>query len=254
MDVELITPDHHVVSGHDELWQRCILWENTYTLKFSERSSYNATVKQSKIRCINITCNQYKWYDMAIIILCLWSPSPKHRHDHHCHRCDTLISIVASLSSRQLLLLRLLLPLRDKVKQLQGDCIAYNKAITIWLLPVADNSVTKHDAKFYCMRWSCFVTELSATGRSLMVVALLYEMQTPCNCFTLSLSGSDSRRSNSWREDNNATMEIKVLCRWRWWSWRCFGDGYQRHKMIMAISYHLYWLHVMFILYASYFV
>ena len=25
-----------------------------------------------------------------------------------------------------------------------------------------------------------------------MVVALLYEMQSPCNCFTLSLSGSDS--------------------------------------------------------------
>ena len=94
---------------------------------------------------INITCNQYKWYDMAIIILCLWSPSSKHRHDHHRHRCDTLISIVASVSSRQLLLLRLLLPLSDKVKQLQGDCIAYNKATTIWLLPVADNSVTKHD-------------------------------------------------------------------------------------------------------------
>ena len=57
----------------------------------------------------------------------------------------TLISIVASLSSRQLLLLRLSLPLSDKVKQLQGDCIAYNKATTIWLMPVADNSVTKHD-------------------------------------------------------------------------------------------------------------
>ena len=28
-----------------------------------------------------------------------------------------------------------------------------------------------------------------------MVVTLLYEMQTPCNCFTFSLSGSDSRRS-----------------------------------------------------------
>ena len=94
---------------------------------------------------INITCNQYKWYDMAIIILCLWSPSPKHRHDHHRHRRDTLISIVASLSLRHLLLLRLSLPLSDKVKQLQGDCIAYNKATTIWLLPVADNSVTKHD-------------------------------------------------------------------------------------------------------------
>ena len=63
----------------------------------------------------------------------------------HRHRLDTLISIIASLSSRQLLLLRLSLPLSDKVKQLQGHCIAYNKATTIWLLPVADNSVTKHD-------------------------------------------------------------------------------------------------------------
>ena len=53
---------------------------------------------------------------MAIIILCLWSPSPKHRHEHHRHHRDTLISIVASLSSRQLLLLRLSLPLSDKVK------------------------------------------------------------------------------------------------------------------------------------------
>ena len=39
-----------------------------------------------------------------------------------------------------------------------------------------------------------------------MVVALLYEIQSPCNCFTLSLSGSDSRGSNSWRDDNDATM------------------------------------------------
>ena len=76
---------------------------------------------------------------MAIIILCLWSPSPKHRHDHHRHRLDTLISIIASFSSRQLLLLWLSLPLSDKVKQLHGDCISYNKATTIWLLPVADN-------------------------------------------------------------------------------------------------------------------
>ena len=85
------------------------------------------------------------WHDMAIIILCSWSPSPKHRHDLHRHRRDTLISIVASLSSRQLLLLRLSLPLSDKVKQLHGNCISYNKTTTIWLLPVADNSVTKHD-------------------------------------------------------------------------------------------------------------
>ena len=76
---------------------------------------------------------------MAIIILCSWSPSPKHRHDLHRHRLDTLISIVASLSSHQLLLLRLSLPLSDKVKQLHGDCISYNKATTIRLLLVAGN-------------------------------------------------------------------------------------------------------------------
>ena len=76
---------------------------------------------------------------MAIIILCLWSPSPKHRHDFHCHRLDTLISIIASLSSRQLLLLQLSLLLSGKVKQWHGDCISYNKARTIRLLPVADN-------------------------------------------------------------------------------------------------------------------
>ena len=46
-----------------------------------------------------------------------------------------------------------------------------------------------------------------------MVVVLLNEMQSPCNCFTLSLSGSDSRGSNSWRYDNDATMEIKVSSR-----------------------------------------
>ena len=43
-----------------------------------------------------------------------------------------------------------------------------------------------------------------------MVVALLYAMQSPCNCFTLSLSGSNSHSNNSWRDDNDATMEIKV--------------------------------------------
>ena len=82
---------------------------------------------------------------MAIIILRLWSPSPKHHHDHHRHRLETLISIEAPLSSRQLLLLQLSLMHSDKVKQLHDDCISYNKETTIWLLPVADNSVTKYD-------------------------------------------------------------------------------------------------------------
>ena len=59
-----------------------------------------------------------------------------------------------------------------------------------------------------------------------MVVTLLYEMQSPCNCFTLSLSGSDSRRSNigetttmlQWRSrcqagddgDHNDALETEI--------------------------------------------
>ena len=84
------------------------------------------------------------WHDMAVIILCLWSPSPKHRYDLHRHRLDTLISIIASLSFHHLLLLRLSLTHSDKVKQLHGVCISYNKATTIRLLPVA-RYLTKHD-------------------------------------------------------------------------------------------------------------
>ena len=83
-----------------------------------------------------------------------------------------------------------------------------------------------------------------------MVVALLYEMQSPCNSFTLSLSGSDSRKSNKLARQQRCydgdqgvapvTMVIMtVLRRWRSQA-RCFGDGDHKHKMMMAISYHLY--------------
>ena len=83
-----------------------------------------------------------------------------------------------------------------------------------------------------------------------MVVTLLYAMQSPCNCFTLSLSGSDSRRSiiltrrqRCYDGDQGVapvTMVIMtVLQRWRSQA-RCFGDGDHKHKMMMAISYHLY--------------
>ena len=60
-------------------------------------------------------------------------------HDLHRHRLDTLISMVALWSSCQPLLLRLSLLLSDTVKQLDSICISYNKATTIWLLPIADN-------------------------------------------------------------------------------------------------------------------
>ena len=85
VNVELITPDHHVVSRHDELSQRCILRENTCTLKFSERSSYNATVDLSKIRCIkdkhHMQSKYVTWYGHHHLVLSIsitkatsWSP------------------------------------------------------------------------------------------------------------------------------------------------------------------------------------
>ena len=86
------------------------------------------------------------WHDMAIIILCFWSPSAKYYHDLHGYRHDTMFSIilifyqcVVTWSSHQLLLLQLLLSHSDKVKQLNGTCILCNKVTTIRLLPVADN-------------------------------------------------------------------------------------------------------------------
>ena len=53
LNVEPITPDHHVVSQHEELSQQCILEENTYTLKFLVRDHLiMLPAILSKIRCI----------------------------------------------------------------------------------------------------------------------------------------------------------------------------------------------------------
>ena len=91
VNIELITPDHHVVSRHDELSQRCILRENTYTLKFSERSSYNATAELSKIRYIkdkhHMQSKYVTWYGHHHLVPLIsiseapsWSPSSPARH------------------------------------------------------------------------------------------------------------------------------------------------------------------------------
>ena len=91
VNLELITPDHHVVSRHDELSQWCILRENTCTLKFSERSSYNATAVLSKIRCIkdkhHMQSKYVTWYGHHHLVLSIsiskassWSPSSPARH------------------------------------------------------------------------------------------------------------------------------------------------------------------------------
>ena len=126
------------------------------------------------------------WHDMAIIILCSWSPSPKHRHDLNRHRCDTLITIVASLSFRHLLLLRLSLLLSDIVKQLRGDCIAYNKATTIWLLRVADNSVTKHDhlIQQFISHHALTISHYSKPCKNKLDVLTLLS-QVLCGCYGL---------------------------------------------------------------------
>ena len=86
---------------------------------------------------------------MAIIILCLWSPSPKHRACDLHLRSTVMITIVTGATPwspskhrchlANYLLLRLSLPLSDKVKQLFGACILCNKETTIRLLPVAGN-------------------------------------------------------------------------------------------------------------------
>ena len=102
VNVELITPDHHVVSRHDELSQRCILRENTYTLKFSEGSSYNDTAVLSKIRCIkdkhHMQSKYVTWYGhhhpvplISIYKAPSWSPSSPAWH-LDLHRSIVVIS------------------------------------------------------------------------------------------------------------------------------------------------------------------
>ena len=95
VNIEPITPNHHVVSQHEELSQRCILRENTCTLIISARSSYKATVELSKIRWIkdkhHMQSKYVTWYghhhsapfdlhlrgSMVIIVTGMtpWSPS-----------------------------------------------------------------------------------------------------------------------------------------------------------------------------------
>ena len=66
-----------------------------------------------------------------------WSPSSPAWH-HDLYHLD-LYQCVVTWSSRQQLLLQLLLSHSDKVKQSYGACILCNKETTIRLLPVADN-------------------------------------------------------------------------------------------------------------------
>ena len=76
-----------------------------------------------------------------------------------------------------------------------------------------------------------------------MVVALLYEMQSPCNSFTLSLSGSDSRKSNKLARRQRyydgdqgvapVTMVIMTMLR-RWRSQAQDDDGHIMSHILIA--------------------
>ena len=94
----------------------------------------------------NITCKSkyVTWYGhdhlaplISIFKVLSWSLSSPARH-HDLHHLD-LYQCVVTWSSRQLLLLQLLLSHSDKVKKLFGTCILCNKETTIGLVPVADN-------------------------------------------------------------------------------------------------------------------
>ena len=90
VNVELITPGHHVVSQHKELSQWCILRENTCTLKFSERSSYNATAVLRKIRCI-----KDKHYMQSNISDMIW-PSSSCAFDLHLQSTIMITNVTGS--------------------------------------------------------------------------------------------------------------------------------------------------------------
>ena len=99
VNVELITPDHHLVSRHDELSQRCILRKNTYTLKFSEGSSYNATAILSKIRYIKdkhpMQSQYLTWYGHHHLVpLISISEAPSWSHSSPAWHLDLHRSIV----------------------------------------------------------------------------------------------------------------------------------------------------------------
>ena len=94
--------DHHVVSRHEELSQRCILRENTCTLIISERSSYKATVELSNIRYIkdkhHMQSKYVTWYGhhhlvplISISKVPSWSPLSSAWH-HDLHRSVIVVS------------------------------------------------------------------------------------------------------------------------------------------------------------------
>ena len=172
---------------------KCILRENTYTLKFSEGSSYNTTTVLSKIRCIkdkhHMQSKYVTWYGhhhlvvlSSISKVLSWSLSSPAWH-HDLHHLD-LYQCVVTWSSRQLLLLQLLLSHSDKVKQLHGTWILCNKETTIRLLPVADN---------FNKTWSYYMTTYISslidhiTSQHALQIQVRHPLLCSCNFYVAAM-------------------------------------------------------------------
>ena len=91
VNIESITPDHHMVLRNDKLWQRCILGGTLLSWNLVKGSSYNATDDLSKIRCIkdkhHMQSKYVRWYGHHHLVLLIsiskslsWSPSSPARH------------------------------------------------------------------------------------------------------------------------------------------------------------------------------
>ena len=71
-----------------------------------------------------------------------------------------------------------------------------------------------------------------------MVVTLLYEIQSPCNCFTLSLRG---RRQRCYDGDQGVAPVTKVIMTvlWRWRSKAQDDDGHIMSHILIACDVYL---------------
>ena len=130
-------------------------------------SSYNATAVLSKIRCIidkhQMQSKYVTWYGHHHLVLLisiskasLWYPSSPAQH-LDLHRCVVVVSPTIALW--------LLLTHNNKVKQLHGVCISYNKETTIRLLPVADrlqNMIISYNNIYHIMSWPYHITTCPA--------------------------------------------------------------------------------------------
>ena len=102
-----------------------------------------------------------------------------------------------------------------------------NIIITILLLPlghISNNMVKTWCDIRCCMRWSCFV-KVIGNWQEPYGCRLLYEMHTPCNCFTLPLCVTIVVEAIV----GETTMTLQ-------WRSRCQADDYGDHDIALEVE------------------